>query len=84
MYLVKINRKAVKKVIFNHSKLRGKIVEVYKTNALFASDMGLSGQAISMKLNNKCDFTQSEIFKATELLSISPDDVAKYFFCLDS
>ena len=65
---------------FNYSRLRGKVKEVFGTEAAFAKAMGLSRTSISAKLNQSVDFTQSEMFRAVKLLGIESDDVAKYFF----
>nr|DAN59956.1 MAG TPA: Protein of unknown function (DUF739) [Caudoviricetes sp.] len=66
--------------MFDYSKLEGKITEVYKSNYKFAEALGISKASISAKLNNKVDFTQSEICKAIILLKIPENEVSLYFF----
>lgn len=66
--------------MFDYSKLRGKIKEVFGTQAKFADAMGLSSVSLSAKLNNTVQFTQSEINKACELLSIPFELIPIYFF----
>lgn len=66
--------------MFDYSKLEGKITEVYKSNYKFAEALGISKASISSKLNNKVDFTQSEIRKAIILLKIPENEVSLYFF----
>lgn len=66
--------------MFDYSKLEGKITEVYKTNYKFAEALGVSKASLSAKLNNKVDFTQSEIQKSIILLKIPEDEVSLYFF----
>lgn len=66
--------------MFDYSKLKGKIKEVFGTQSAFAKAMGLSGVSLSSKLNNLTDFTQSEINKACELLGISFEFIPVYFF----
>ncbi|NCE99626.1 DUF739 family protein [Emergencia sp. 1XD21-10] len=65
---------------FDYSKLRGKIVEKYGTNAKFAKDMGLSERSLSLKLNGKVFWKQNEICTAAELLGIKNEDIQSFFF----
>lgn len=67
-------------ISFNYSKLRGKIKEVFNTQAAFAKEMGMSRTSLSEKLNNKVEFTQKEIERAIELLHIPPEEITLYFF----
>jgi hypothetical protein len=67
-------------MIFDYSKLRGKIREVFKTEGKFAKAINLSSNSLSSKLNNRVEFTQQEIAKATELLSIDDNEFNTYFF----
>lgn len=68
---------------FNYSKLLGKIVEKYGTQAKFAVAMNLSERTLSLKLNSERYFKQSEIEKAAELLDIGCEEYAVYFFTKD-
>lgn len=65
---------------YDYSKLSGKIVEKFSTQAKFADAMGLSERSISLKLNGKVGWKQAEITRACELLSLSLTDVPSYFF----
>ncbi len=67
---------------YNYSKLNGKIVEVCGTQSVFAKKMGLSERSISLKLNNKMAWKQTEIQRALEILGCSPEQVQIYFFTL--
>lgn len=67
-------------VVFDYSKVRGKIKEVYKTQSAFASAMGMSPVSLSEKLNNKVQFSQKEIDKACVLLQIAKEEIPIYFF----
>ncbi len=69
-------------MIFNYSKLKGRIIEVFQTRSKFASVMGLSERSLSLKLNNKIDFKQNEIIKAINILNLSIKDINEYFFTL--
>jgi hypothetical protein len=44
--------------------------------------MGLSERSLSLKLNSKVGFKQSEIAKACKLLDIAESDIPEYFFTL--
>lgn len=67
---------------FDYRKLRGRIREVFKTEASFAETMPLSSTSLSAKLNNKTEFTQREIDRAVELLDIPKSEIPLYFFTL--
>ena len=60
-------KRKVKKV-FDYSKLRGKIKEVFGTQAKFAKAMGMSTVTLSAKLNGTVQFTAPEMNKACEVL----------------
>lgn len=65
---------------FDYGKLRGKIVEVYGSQAAFAKAMGISQRTLSSKMQNKIFFRQDEINKAINLLHLSLDEAKDYFF----
>jgi hypothetical protein len=65
---------------FEYSKLRGKIREVFNTQEAFAEAMEMSTTSISAKLNNKVEWSQKEIDKASEVLMIPKDEIPLYFF----
>ena len=67
---------------FNYNKLRGRIVEKYGSQTVFAEKLGVSENTLSLKLNNKVRFTSDDIIKVTELLDIPPEQVGAYFFTL--
>ena len=75
------NKKCLRreKMAYNYKKLLGRIVEIYGTQYEFAKVLGVSEHTLSMKLNNKVNFKQSEIAKACELLNISSIEVSDYF-----
>ena len=68
------------KTIFNYDKLRGKIKEKYSTLTIFSRELGISRTALSERLNNKSNFSDSEMLKACELLEIPLEKVQEYFF----
>ena len=65
---------------YDYSKLNGKIREVYGTQRAFAEDMGIAPVTMSLKLNNKSEWTQAEMELAMELLTIPRTKVKEYFF----
>lgn len=68
-------------MIFDYSKLSGKIKEVYGTQDKFAEALGMGRVSLSQRLNNKIEFSQEEILKAAELLAIKRKEITEYFFC---
>ena len=70
------------RLVFDYSKLRGRIVEKFGQNRYFASAIGISYTALSTKLNNKCYFSQAEILRAIDVLEIEPGSVSTYFFAV--
>ena len=67
-------------MVFNYSKLNGRIVERFGSQAKFAEAMGISEHIISQKVNNKTTWKNTEIHKACELLGIQNSEVGQYFF----
>lgn len=70
-------------MLYDYSKLNGRIVEKCGTRANFAQAMGLSERTISLKLNNKRSFKQPEIQKALYVLGLSDNDIQAYFFAIN-
>lgn len=71
---------ARKKVDFDFSTLKGKIVEKFGTIKNFAEKIGTDKGTISNKLNGRIDFTVSEIFIWSNALNIQSEDYRYYFF----
>lgn len=67
---------------YNYSKLLGRIVEKVGTQCNFANKMGLSERSISLKLNGKVGWKQSEIANACKILSINDEEIPAYFFTI--
>lgn len=68
------------KVVFDYSRLRGRIIEKYGSQGKFAVVNHLSDRSMSLKLNNGIGFSQAEILKWCELLDINSLEIAPYFF----
>lgn len=67
---------------YNYAKLLGRIVEQMGTQSNFANKMGVSERSISLKLNGKVGWKQTEIAKACQILSIDAEEIPQYFFAL--
>lgn len=67
---------------YNYAKLLGRIVEKVGTQCNFADRMGMSERSISLKLNGKVGWKQSEIAKACEVLAIEDHEIPIYFFAV--
>lgn len=67
---------------YNYAKLLGRIVEKVGTQSNFAEKIGLSERSVSLKLNGKVSWKQSEIAKACEVLDIASVDIPAYFFAM--
>lgn len=64
----------------DYAKLRGLIREKYHTERAFAEAIGLTPAALSLKLNNKDEWSDREIAKACEVLGIDLEMIGLYFF----
>lgn len=68
-------------IIFDFSKLRGRIKEIYGTQTAFAVAMLMNEATLSNKLNNNVEFSPKEIYRACLLLCIDLEKELKpYFF----
>lgn len=65
---------------YDYSKLSGRIVEKCETQAKFADAMDLSERSISLKLNGKVGWKQSEITKACKVLGLALTEIPAYLF----
>ena len=63
-----------------YSKLKGRIVEIYGTQAAFAKALGSTEVTVTNKLAGKSQFSQSDIVQWCNTLGIAADDVGVYFF----
>ena len=68
-------------IIFDFSKLRGRIKEIYGTQTAFATAMLMNEATLSNKLNNNVEFSPKEIYRACLLLCIDlKKELTLYFF----
>jgi len=71
-----------KKIAFDLSKLRGRIVEKYGSDGNFADALGILPQQLSPKLTGKTGITKEDIVEWCELLEIPVEKIGVYFFTL--
>ena len=64
-----------------YAKLRGKIVEKFRTQSAFAKAMNINVTTLNAKLNGKSQWTADEIATACMLLDIPLSETHEYFFC---
>lgn len=69
-------------IIFDFSKLRGRIKEIFSTQTAFAIEMQMNEATLSNKLNNNVEFSPKEIVKACKLLKLELNKIDEYFFTL--
>lgn len=68
------------KIIFDYSKLKGRIIEKFNSQSRFADTVGISDRSMSLKLNNGIGLSQEDIIKWCKLLTIDLKDIPTYFF----
>lgn len=68
---------------FNYNKLRGRIVEIYGSQTEFAKAMQWSERTLSLKMNGKIPWKQTDIVTAVRLLELSETDIQEYFFAVE-
>jgi len=71
-----------KRIVFDHSKLKGKMKEKNYTQESCANDLKINKTTLNFKLNGKKYFSQNEIFSLAKILDLSQEDISLYFFTL--
>jgi len=64
----------------DYSKVRGRIVEKYKTIGKFAESSGIRAEQFTDAFNGRRSFTSMEIMRICELLEIPDEEIKIYFF----
>ena len=67
-------------VLFDYSKLRGRIVEKYGTIKVFADAIKMNVSTVSQLLNNHRVLDQKHIVTMAKALDINADEIPMYFF----
>ena len=60
---------------FNYDKLKGRIIEIFGSQGEFASAMEWSDRTLSLKINGKIPWKQTDICKALKLLKLHETDI---------
>lgn len=68
------------KIVFDYSKLKGRIIEMFNSQSKFAIAVGISDRSMSLKLNNGIGLSQEDIIKWSKLLAIDLEDIPVYYF----
>jgi hypothetical protein len=66
--------------IFDYSKLRGRIRQVFGTQDRYADAIGLGRVSVSKRLNNQMEFSQPEMFDSARVLGFDISEIPLYFF----
>ena len=67
-------------MVFDCSKLRGRIREYGLTQEQLAKAVGIHKGTLSAKLNGQYSFTASEMLSIGEALNIPANEIGNYFF----
>lgn len=66
-----------------YNKLRGRIIEMFGSQANFAAAIGISEQTVTAKLSGRSSFTQDNIITWCKALNIDQNDIGSYFFVFE-
>lgn len=66
-------------MVFDFSRLRGRIVEKFGTCDNFAAALGRSKVWLSSRLNNSVQWRADEMRAAAEMLAIPAEEIPAYF-----
>lgn len=69
-------------MVFDYSKLLGRIKECGFTQKTLAEHIGIRESTMCLKLNNKAKFMHPEVFLICEALKIEISEIGVYFFTL--
>jgi hypothetical protein len=70
------------KIVYDYSRLKGRIREIFNTQEAFALAVGLSERSLSLKLSSARGWKQDQIMKAIEVLGLTEEDIQPYFFTI--
>lgn len=73
-------KKRGEEMIFDYSKLKGRIVEKNTTQEKLAKANNMTKTSLNLKLNNKIAFNQEDIIGLSKSLEISKEEIGIYFF----
>lgn len=75
-----MKEKHMNNVVYDYSKLRGRIVEKLGNITEFINVISISGTSFYKKINNQIEFKQSEIIEICNVLEIPSTEMHYYFF----
>ena len=67
-------------MVYDYSKLQGKIKEKFVKQENFARAIGISRTSLNLKLNGKSMFSHEEMARSIDVLDIQREDLPEYFF----
>ncbi len=70
----------MKVIIYDYSKLKGKVREVFGTNEAYAAFLGISEASLYEKYKSESYFNQSQIEKSILRFNEKPEMIPAYFF----
>ena len=65
---------------YDYSSLRARIKKKYGSIYKFSEAMGCQSSTMSMRLGNKVEWQQDDIYKASKLLKIPERDIGTFFY----
>jgi len=73
-----------KTIVFDFSKLKGRIIEKFGTLSKFAEVAHINRSALSSRLKNKTKWPPDDVIRVCDedLLDIPPEQIHLYFFVL--
>lgn len=79
-----MKEKHTNNVIYDYSRLRGRIVEKFGNITEFINVISISSTSFYKKINRQIEFKQSEIIEICNVLEIPQQEIHKYFFYIKS
>lgn len=67
-------------IIYDYSKLLGRIKEKFGTRENLVKEITISSTSLNLRLNNKLKFDQQDIKELCIALDIEEDEIPDYFF----
>lgn len=65
---------------FNYNKLRGRIIEKFRTQKAFAEAAGYSENTITDKLSGKVPISHKDVENWNQLLGINTDEIGSFYY----
>lgn len=70
----------MQEIKYDYSEILGDIKRVFGSQGAFAKAMGMAESTLSLKLNNRAEWSQDEMMLAVTLLQTDVGKVRPYFF----